>query len=79
MSPVIKRQVTTPNNAEIKKENKALPFSGCHLWAQPWAVSGDELMHDNVLLWEPAPHADSWDFFSDALTTACCPAALSSM
>jgi len=34
---------------ELKKGNKSLPFGGCHLSAQAWTVSGDELMHDDVL------------------------------
>lgn len=46
---MIKLQVTTPYNAGIKKGNKSLPFAGCHLSAQARTVSGDELMHDDVL------------------------------
>ena len=46
---MIKLQVTTPYNAGIKKGNKSLPFTSCHLSAQAWTVSGDELMHDDVL------------------------------
>lgn len=79
MLPMIKLQVTTPYSAGIKKGNKSLPFTGCHLSAQAWAVSGDKA-HAwwCVKLWEPVPIADSWDLFIGDLTTSC-PAVLSSV
>lgn len=49
MSLVIKLQVTTPHSAGIKKGNKSLPSTGCQLSAEAGTVSGDELMHDDML------------------------------
>lgn len=46
---MIKLQVTTPYSAGIKKGNKSLPFTGCHLSAQAWTVRRDKLMHGDAL------------------------------